>query len=186
MEKWILMGMAPVFLGLIAWEAWYWRRRDPGKYSLLDTFSNAGLALMHQVADAIAWSVVMSDDLSGNWEDELDQAALIKALGEERAAALMPLYPDNRPVIVPSAAPAATSQGAPGGAAAIDWARVSTTLVGSVPPDTFGLGAGDYVGSNNWVIAGDHTDTGKPLLADDQLALGHRVSVAGQAAPEAS
>jgi sterol desaturase/sphingolipid hydroxylase (fatty acid hydroxylase superfamily) len=59
MEQWILLAMAPLFLGLIAWEAWYWRARAPGKYSLVDTFSNAGLALMHQVADAIAWSLVI-------------------------------------------------------------------------------------------------------------------------------
>ena len=59
MEKWILLGMAPIFLGLIVWEAWYWRRRDPAKYSLVDTMSNAGLALMHQVADAIAWIAVI-------------------------------------------------------------------------------------------------------------------------------
>jgi sterol desaturase/sphingolipid hydroxylase (fatty acid hydroxylase superfamily) len=59
MEQWILLAMAPVFLGLIAWEAWYWRRRDPSKYSLVDTLSNAGLALMHQVADAIAWTLVI-------------------------------------------------------------------------------------------------------------------------------
>jgi sterol desaturase/sphingolipid hydroxylase (fatty acid hydroxylase superfamily) len=59
MEKWILLGMAPVFLGLIVLEAWYWRSRNPAMYSWVDTFSNAGLALMHQVADAIAWSVVI-------------------------------------------------------------------------------------------------------------------------------
>ena len=59
MEQWILLAMAPVFLGLIALEAWYWRRRDPAKYSLVDTLSNAGLALMHQAADAVAWVVVI-------------------------------------------------------------------------------------------------------------------------------
>ena len=59
MEKWILLGMAPVFLGLIVWEAVYWRRRNPAMYSLADTVSNAALALMHQVADAIAWSLVI-------------------------------------------------------------------------------------------------------------------------------
>lgn len=59
MEKWILLGMAPVFLGLIAWEAWYWRSRRPEVYSLVDTFSNAGLALMHQVADAVAWTLTI-------------------------------------------------------------------------------------------------------------------------------
>ncbi|WP_457098047.1 sterol desaturase family protein [Lysobacter sp. P5_B9] len=59
MEKWILLGMGPVFLGLIALEAWYWRRRRPGMYSGLDTLSNAALALMHQAADAVAWLLVI-------------------------------------------------------------------------------------------------------------------------------
>lgn len=59
MEKWILLGMGPVFVLLIAWEAWYWRRRRPDAYSLVDTLSNAGLALMHQAADAVAWALVI-------------------------------------------------------------------------------------------------------------------------------
>ncbi|MBD8527819.1 sterol desaturase family protein [Pseudomarimonas arenosa] len=59
MEKWILLGMAPVFLGLIVLEAWYWRSRRPEMYSWVDTLSNAGLALMHQVADALAWLLVI-------------------------------------------------------------------------------------------------------------------------------
>ena len=59
MEQWILLAMAPVFLGLIALEAWYWRRRRPDMYSWTDTLSNAGLALMHQAADAVAWLLVI-------------------------------------------------------------------------------------------------------------------------------
>ncbi len=59
MEQWILLGMAPVFLGLIVLEARYWRKRDPEVYSLADTLSNAGLALMHQLSDALAWTVVI-------------------------------------------------------------------------------------------------------------------------------
>lgn len=59
MEKWILLGLAPVFLGLIALEAWYWRKRRPDAYSLRDTLSNASLALMHQAADAVAWALVI-------------------------------------------------------------------------------------------------------------------------------
>jgi sterol desaturase/sphingolipid hydroxylase (fatty acid hydroxylase superfamily) len=59
MEDWILLAMAPVFLGCIAWEAWYWKRREPGMYSLKDTLCNAALALMHQGADAIAWTLVI-------------------------------------------------------------------------------------------------------------------------------
>jgi len=59
MEKWILLGMAPLFLTLIVAEAWYWHRRDPGKYKLADTVANAALALMHQGADALAWALVI-------------------------------------------------------------------------------------------------------------------------------
>ena len=59
MEKWILLGMAPVFLALILVEAWYWHRRDPGKYALVDTIANAALALMHQGSDAVAWALVI-------------------------------------------------------------------------------------------------------------------------------
>jgi len=51
--------MAPVFLALIGVEAWYWHRRDPGKYALVDTIANAALALMHQASDAVAWTLVI-------------------------------------------------------------------------------------------------------------------------------
>ncbi|HTJ94092.1 MAG TPA: sterol desaturase family protein [Pararobbsia sp.] len=59
MEKWILLGMGPVFLGFIVWEAWYWRGRRPGVYSLKDVASNASLALMHQASDGLSWLVII-------------------------------------------------------------------------------------------------------------------------------
>ncbi|MGH2543948.1 MAG: penicillin acylase family protein, partial [Ardenticatenaceae bacterium] len=123
--------------------------------------------------DTVGWSVVMADDLSGNWNAELQRARLIKALGEERAAALLPLYPSNRPVIVPTGQMGSAPQGLPwqGRAARaapeVAWSRLSTELIGVAPGDGLALGGADFVGSNNWVIAGEHTDTGMPLLADD-------------------
>jgi sterol desaturase/sphingolipid hydroxylase (fatty acid hydroxylase superfamily) len=48
---WLLLGLGPLFLASIVWEAWYWRRRGQDKYSWTDTVSNATLALMHQAAD---------------------------------------------------------------------------------------------------------------------------------------
>lgn len=59
MEQWILLAAAPVFLALIGWEAWYWHRRGLAHYSLVDTLSNAALALMHQFADALAWAATL-------------------------------------------------------------------------------------------------------------------------------
>ncbi len=48
---WFLLGLAPLFLLSIGWEAWYWQRRGVAKYQLIDTLSNASLALMHQASD---------------------------------------------------------------------------------------------------------------------------------------
>ena len=59
MEQWILLAMAPVFLGLVILEAWYWKRRGADHYTWSDTLSNASLALLHQGADALAWLFVI-------------------------------------------------------------------------------------------------------------------------------
>ncbi|MCP4416246.1 MAG: penicillin acylase family protein [Chloroflexi bacterium] len=120
----------------------------------------------------IAWAVVMADDLGGNWRSEISRANLIKELGEGTTANLLPFYPyDTRPVMVPTDAmdieftnqdeEASYPQNGQ-----VNWENVNTNIVGSYPEDGF-LGAADYVGSNNWVISGEHTDTGMPLLAND-------------------
>ena len=40
-------------------------------------------------------------------------------------------------------------------------------MVGAVPTEGFAFGNGPGIGSNNWVVSGDHTATGMPLLAND-------------------
>lgn len=60
MEQWLLLAMAPVFLGLVLLEAWYWKRRGRDMYAWRDTLSNAALALMHQGSDAIAGLLVIA------------------------------------------------------------------------------------------------------------------------------
>ena len=122
----------------------------------------------------LAWGVVMADDLSGNWRDELRRAALIEAVGEDLTKMLLPLYPEDRPVIAPSGAdgdaqPAPDPSAGAGSelAGGIDWARVSANLVGQVPPHGWAFGSGSGIGSNSWVIGGALTDTGRPLLAND-------------------
>jgi sterol desaturase/sphingolipid hydroxylase (fatty acid hydroxylase superfamily) len=54
----LLLGLAPVFLATMAWEMWYWWRRGADKYQMVDTVSNACLALMHQASD-FAFNVLM-------------------------------------------------------------------------------------------------------------------------------
>ncbi len=126
--------------------------------------------------DTVSWGVVMAHDLSGNYGEELDRAELIKTLGEAEVASLLPLYPyDTRPVIAPTSEqvnelPEARLDGDTATAVlqtalqTVDWSRVNTNVIAAAPHV---LGEGSFVGSNNWVISGEHTDTGLPLLAND-------------------
>jgi penicillin amidase len=107
-----------------------------------------------QPIDTVAWGKVMAWDLGGNWETELLRARLIQALGEEKTQELLPPYPDQGPFIVP---PEVKSYARLGQPSLKTYARVEALL---------GLG-GPGVGSNNWVVDGAKSATGKPLLAND-------------------
>ena len=120
-----------------------------------------------QPVHSIGWGVVMAWDLGGNWEDELTRARLYATLGQEATDELVPGYPfDSRPVIAPTSQliTAAAGQTTTAAAPAIDWTRVSTEIIGR-PPGA--LGSGPLLGSNNWVVGGQHTASGLPLLAND-------------------
>lgn len=98
----------------------------------------------------ITWGKVMAWNLGGNMDMELLRANIIARLGTPAAPVLMPPYPSDRPVIVPHPLLEGTLRAVP--------EAVFTTRF---------LGEGDGLGSNNWVIAGSRTETGKPLLAND-------------------
>jgi penicillin amidase len=117
----------------------------------------------------VAWGVVMSDNLSGNWDSELARAELARELGEATLDSLFPTYPyDNRPVIAPSPELTTSSTKKPAtGPIFVDWSRVNTNIIGEVPSSAFMFGDGKDVGSNSWVVSGEHTGTGMPLLAND-------------------
>ena len=100
--------------------------------------------------NTITWAKVMAWDLSGNMDDELLRAHIAARLGTSAISALVPPYPDDYPVIVPHPLAGATLQAVPNAALEIHV-----------------LGAGEGLGSNNWVIAGSRTETGMPLLAND-------------------
>ena len=120
----------------------------------------------------LAWTVVMADDLGGNWTNEIRRANLIKELGEGTTANLLPFYPyDTRPVMIPTDAmdiefTTPEEEALRHQMEQVDWDNVNTNIVGSYPENGF-FGSADFVGSNNWVISGEHTDTGMPILAND-------------------
>ncbi|HYN87161.1 MAG TPA: penicillin acylase family protein, partial [Ardenticatenaceae bacterium] len=107
-----------------------------------------------QPADTAAWAKMMQWSLSSNWEDELFRARLVAELGEPQAADLMALYPEGAPLILPEGVDTYSRLGAPRVAAA--------RMLGDL-----GFGSGDSLGSNNWVVSGAKSTTGRPILAND-------------------
>jgi penicillin amidase len=106
-----------------------------------------------QPADSLVWQKMMSWDLGGNYKLELLNQRLVQALGPERAAQLLPDYPENGITILTNVA--------------INDATAARLFeIDRALEVDFGRG-GRESGSNNWVIAGSRTATGMPILADD-------------------
>jgi len=100
--------------------------------------------------NTLSWAKVMAWDLGGNRSAELLRANIIARLGQPALEELMPGYPPDYPIIVSGALNEAT--------------------LAAVPEDAFDMhafGIGKDLGSNNWVISGEHTESGKPILAND-------------------
>jgi penicillin G amidase len=104
-----------------------------------------------EVVDTLSWIKMMAWVLSVNWETEVLRSQLVARVGPELAAQLEVPYLDRWPRILADGNP---------GLAAADAARPFTG-----PPAQAGLG------SNNWVVAGWRTTTGKPMLANDMHLL---------------
>ncbi len=99
--------------------------------------------------DSLVWQKLMGLSLSGNWDSELAQAALIAKLGPEKAAALTPDPRPNDPVT--------TSKEAalfPG----LRPAELRAAMTAVIQPTS---------ASNAWVIDGGHTESGMPIVAND-------------------
>jgi len=100
--------------------------------------------------NSLSWAKVMAWDLGGNRSAELLRANIIARLGLPALQDLMPGYPADYPVIVSEALNEAT--------------------LAAVPEAAFNMhafGFGEGLGSNNWVISGERTESGMPLLAND-------------------
>jgi penicillin amidase len=129
--------------------AWIERRRLPVEFTLLRYEPEPW-----GMADSLSWIKMMSWTLSVNWEAEILRTQLVDRLGPECAAELEPRCAGDQPCIVPPGEPLCSI-----GDAGIRRADAARTFTG--PPADSGLG------SNNWVLSGSRTTTGKPLLAND-------------------
>lgn len=104
--------------------------------------------------DTLAWATMMAWDLGGNWGAELLRMRLSATLPVARIQQLLPPYPGDTPL--PTADYAALYRG-------FNLVGTRAQLAALEAPPS-GL---EGIGSNNWVVAGSHTTTGRPLLAND-------------------
>jgi penicillin G amidase len=129
-----------------------WRETMPEKpveYQVLDS-DPIVLDEAEATIGGAAGAAFMAWGLSRNWDNELLRAEIAERLGPE---AMSTLFPD---VDTETALIEAAKQGASN--------RLALLREASLPPSG--------QGSNNWVVDGSRTETGKPLLANDpHLAL---------------
>jgi penicillin G amidase len=132
--------------------------------------------------DVIVWVKMMAWDLSANYSFELLRHDLAQKVGAERMAQLMPPYPVNGLSILDRAGETGES-GEPGAATHAslavlpvrqpftDWTAAFSHALEDGDPVVrdFLLGGSrtESLGSNNWVVDGTLTASGKPLLAND-------------------
>ncbi len=103
-----------------------------------------------RVEDSLGWMLVMAWDLSGNWRTELARLRLSAKLAPAQLAQFLAPYPGD-PV-----------QPLPDFRALYPPVEDAARRLLAASPDP-----GEAHGSNNWVLAGTRTTTGKPLLAND-------------------
>lgn len=113
--------------------------------------------------DVLAWQKVMGWSMSLNWREEVLRMRISSRIGESGAGALLPAYVDGGPIVVPDLIPPLAPPAAPKGPAPVAApVRVTSSFASLSGIDPFVTG-----GSNNWVLSGARTETGRPLLAND-------------------
>ena len=108
--------------------------------------------------DSISWTKMMAWDLGGNWKNELLRMRLARTLPVERIEQFLPPYPGDAPQQLPDLHQLYAALGSDAWRLAGDTARVADLL-----PSWQEEG----IGSNNWVVSGARSASGKPLLAND-------------------
>ncbi|MFC7061411.1 penicillin acylase family protein [Halobacillus seohaensis] len=93
--------------------------------------------------DSLTIGKFMAFDLGGHWERQAFNYFAIHEFPKDQAEEIMPTYPKAAPSILNE-----------------EEVDVASSFKGAVLPEEFN-------GSNNWVVDGNLTESGMPLLADD-------------------
>jgi penicillin G amidase len=100
-------------------------------------------------ADTLVWGKLMALQLGGNYSGELLRARMARTISAADLAVLYPEYPKDAPTTLAEMAPI--------------YRRLALGRLYAVLP----VAVGPHYASNNWVVDGAHSESGKPLLAND-------------------
>ena len=101
-------------------------------------------------ADSIAWGKMMAYDLGANYETERLHLDVLRAVGPKLFASYFTRYRPDMPYTVD----------------AKELKKMLGAALG-LAKDEPAVGGGQGGGTNNWVVSGSRTASGKPLLAND-------------------
>ncbi|BEP92281.1 penicillin acylase family protein [Acidovorax sp. A79] len=165
----------------------------PPEFHVLGVQPGGAAGAVWEPEDSVGWALMMALDLGGNWGTEFARLSVARTLDTDRLWQLMPPYPGEKPAAsadlaalyrqlgVYRAAGAGSTAAGPGGADGLAAAsgaasrkdegllsrQISAGMLAWADELTRNAGTNEGKGSNNWVLAGTRTVSGKPLLAND-------------------
>ena len=104
--------------------------------------------------DCLVISRMMAWELNISWWSDISFTQLAQKFGEEKVKEILPSYPENAPTIIPPEIKRYTK---------IDNSFIKTDQEFREFMDM----SGTHLGSNNWVVDGTMSASGKPIIAND-------------------
>ncbi len=101
--------------------------------------------------DSVVWTKMMAWNLGKNWSNEIGRMQLLARMPPERVNEFFPPYPGEEAKPLPDFSGLYKT-------AALEVEKLMAAAPAALPPSA---------GSNNWVVSGSKTESGKPLLAND-------------------
>ncbi|WP_185994608.1 penicillin acylase family protein [Nocardioides campestrisoli] len=119
--------------------------------------------------DSLAWLKAMAWDLRGNMDEEIDRVVASVGNDQETVDLLHPPYDEQRHAPIVAGGTVADGEFETGDTvgASPEAAQVLAQVQQGLEAVPAMLGRGDGLGSNSWVVSGERSATGKPLLAND-------------------